>query len=122
MQKFHFLILAALVLSACSPAFASPTFAPTLAPPQPSVAATKPSVQTPASTGQMPASEAEVPRISVTDAKAALDGGQAIIVDVRSKPAYEASHIKGARYIGDLEDSQLNLTVPKDQWIIPYCT
>ena len=44
----------------------------------------------------LPASEANVPRISAADAKAAIDRGEAIIVDVRSVEAFTIEHIAGA--------------------------
>ena len=124
MTRFKILLLNVtliLVLSACSPSLASPTIASTLLPTQQPTAEAK-TITVPAPTQMLPASDADVPRVSVTDAKAAFDKGQAIIIDVRTKAAYEASHIKGALYLGDLEDSQMNLTVPKNQWIITYCT
>lgn len=111
-----------LILSACSPVLTSPIITATLTPTQQPVSATETLVPAPVATVQLPASDADVPRVSVAEAKAALEAGKAIIVDVRLKAAYEASHIKGALYIGDIEDSQSNLTVPKTQWIITYCT
>jgi hypothetical protein len=78
----------------------------------------------PEAPGTIPLSEAGVPRISVEDAKAALDSGQAIIVDVRSKDAYAAGHVEGAINIplGYFETDIANVPLGKDQWIITYCT
>ncbi len=72
----------------------------------------------------IPQTEDAVPRISVEDAKAALDSGQAVIVDVRSAEAYAASHAQGAISIplDEFENNIGNLTLEKDQWIITYCT
>lgn len=70
-------------------------------------------------------SEDEVPRISVRDAKAALDSGAAVIVDVRSAESFAASRIAGAISIPlqNFEGSGIqNLSLEKDQWIITYCT
>ncbi len=125
MSRSKLLVIAStlvLIISACSPALISPTVTSTLAPTPKLIVATETSISVSAPTVQLPASEADVPRVSVADAKAALDSGKAIIVDVRLKAAYDASHIKGALYIGDIEDSQSNLTIPKTQWIITYCT
>jgi 3-mercaptopyruvate sulfurtransferase SseA len=74
--------------------------------------------------GSIPQSEAAVPRVTVEEAKAALDSGAAIIVDVRSQSAYDASHIAGALFIplGEFETDIENIDLPKDQWIITYCT
>jgi hypothetical protein len=74
--------------------------------------------------GTVPLSEAGVPRITVEDAKAAVDAGEAIIVDVRSPDAYEFEHVEGAINIplGYFETDIANIPLEKDQWIITYCT
>ena len=89
------------------------------APPTPVVAPVF--TQTPAN---LPLTEAEVPRVSVQEAKAAFDSGAAVIVDVRSAEAYEASHVAGAMNIqlGEIETNPTGLNLDKDQWIITYCT
>lgn len=75
-------------------------------------------------TGELPLTEADVPRVTVQDAKAALDRGEAIIVDVRGADAYRVSHVAGAINIqlGEFETNPLGLNLDKDQWIITYCT
>ena len=73
----------------------------------------------------IPQTEAEVPRVTVEEAKVALDSGAAVIVDVRtSQTAYEASHIAGALFIplDEFENNIASLDLPKDEWIITYCT
>ena len=72
----------------------------------------------------LPQTEADVPRVTVEEAKAALDSGAALIVDVRSAEAYDASHIPGAINIllGEFETNPTGLQLDKDQWIITYCT
>ena len=64
----------------------------------------------------------EIPRISVQDAKAAYDIGNAVFVDVRDPESYAQSHIKGALSIPlqDLPDRIKELD--PNAWIIPYCT
>jgi hypothetical protein len=71
-----------------------------------------------------PLTEAEVPRVSLEDAKAAFDDGEAVIVDVRSREAYAAGHIPGAINIqlGEFETAPSTIDLPKDAWIITYCT
>jgi hypothetical protein len=74
--------------------------------------------------GGIPQTEDAVPRVTVEQAKAAVDAGAAVIVDVRSQEAYETSHIAGALFI-PLEDFENNITsldLGKEQWIITYCT
>ena len=64
----------------------------------------------------------EISRVSLDDAKTALDGGTAIIVDVRSAEAYQASHIAGAVNIPFAEFETRLGELDKTQWIITYCT
>lgn len=76
------------------------------------------------SQGDLPQTEAAVPRVTVEEAKVALDSGAAVIVDVRSQSAYDTSHIAGALFIplGAFETDIANLDLDKEQWIITYCT
>jgi 3-mercaptopyruvate sulfurtransferase SseA len=64
----------------------------------------------------------EIQRVSLEDAKAALDANTAVFVDVRGDSLYTASHIPGALSIPltDLEN-HLDELNPAD-WIITYCT
>jgi len=108
---FSILVLAALACNASLPQAVEPTVIPTQS-----------LAQNPNS--NIPQTEADVPRIKVEDAKAALDSGQAILLDVRSVDSYKAGHAVGARSI-PLENFENNiggLSLEKDQWIITYCT
>jgi 3-mercaptopyruvate sulfurtransferase SseA len=80
-------------------------------------------VSTPAA-GNLPLTEADVPRVSVEEAKTALDSGTAIVVDVRPPEAFETSHVAGAVNIPllEIERNLTGLTLDKEQWIITYCT
>jgi 3-mercaptopyruvate sulfurtransferase SseA len=74
--------------------------------------------------GWLPQTDSEVPRVSIQDTLAAIENGEAVIVDVRSAAAYEDTHIAGAISI-PLDVIQTNpesLGLDKDQWIITYCT
>ena len=110
MLRKTFLLLTLLVLfaSACEapptqPA-PTPTAAPTLIP--------------------LPATEAEVLRVTVEEAKAALESGTAVVVDVRSAGAFELSHVAGALNVplAEIETNPTGLNLGRDQWIITYCT
>ena len=109
-KRFALLTIALLILLAACQAQATPapTPKPTLTPPP----------------ARLPATEAEVRRTSVQDAKAALDSGSAILLDVRSPAAFEASHAAGALSIplADIEANPTGLDLDQDQWIITYCT
>ena len=64
----------------------------------------------------------EIARVSIDEAKAALDSGSAVFVDVRSAEAYQASHISGAVNIPSEELETRLSELDKAQWIITYCT
>ena len=66
-------------------------------------------------------SAASVPRISLQAAKASLDAGTAILVDVRTAAAYQQSHAVGAISIPSNEVDQRYKELPADKQIILYC-
>lgn len=65
---------------------------------------------------------ATAPRISVADAKKALDAGTAVLVDVRSAAAYQQEHAKGAISLPGFEIQARLKELPKNKQIITYCT
>jgi rhodanese-related sulfurtransferase len=79
---------------------------------------------TPPQKSSLPLNEASVPRVEVEVAKAAIDTGAAVVVDVRGQQAYDTSHIPGAINIqlGEFETNIAGIKLDKDQWIITYCT
>ena len=112
-RTFFITLIAISVISACS-GQATPT------PSLPEIS--EPVLTEP--TARLPLTEADVPRVTVEDAKAALDRGEAIIVDVRSADAYRASHAAGAVHVelGEFEVNPTAVPLNQDQWIITYCT
>ena len=72
----------------------------------------------------LPQTDAEVSRVPADQAKAALDSGDAVIVDVRGADAYARSHIKGALEVSlsAIQTDPANLPLDKNKWIITYCT
>ena len=64
----------------------------------------------------------DMERISLADARAAFELGNAVFVDVRSREAYDRGHVPGTLSIplGELEANLHQLS--KDQWILIYCT
>jgi hypothetical protein len=120
-RKSLFIFLAVVVLSFASSACTAvpPQIEPTQAP--------LPTVIVEPTTGVqpgLPQTEADVPRVSVQDAKAAVDSGAAVIVDVRSVEAYVISHIAGAISVplANVEQNPAGVYKNKEQWIITYCT
>jgi 3-mercaptopyruvate sulfurtransferase SseA len=106
-------VLTWLIIS-CSPATQEPVVVPTVV-----SEATSESSQT-----GIPQTEADVPRVSVEDAVAAIQSGKAVVVDVRSAQAYQASHIPGALSIplAEIEANPTGVNLDKAKWIITYCT
>ena len=80
------------------------------------------SVAAPAASSHDEETYPEIPRVSLEDAKAALEAGTAVIVDVRSAEAYQASHIAGAINIPSEELTARLGELNPNQWIITYCT
>lgn len=72
----------------------------------------------------LPQTEDDVPRISVEEAKIAIDSGTAVLVDVRSAQAYSERHAQDAISIPlDIFEENINsVSLEKADWIITYCT
>src|SRR5688500_4542987 len=62
-----------------------------------------------------------VRRISVADAKKAIEQGEAVMVDVRPKMQYDQSHIKGSLSVPKNELPGRLSELPKDKLIFFYC-
>lgn len=79
-------------------------------------------VAQPQTTPQASADPAAARRISGEEARQAVAKGEAVLVDVRAKQAYDASHAKGAVSLplSDLPSRAGEL--PKDKLVITYCT
>ena len=63
-----------------------------------------------------------VPRISVEDAYAAVQSGEAILVDTRLADQFTASHAVGAISVPVDQAETLIPTLDPDAWYITYCT
>jgi hypothetical protein len=69
-----------------------------------------------------PAFAPEIVRVELEEARLAVEGGEAIFIDVRSQDAFASGHIPGAVSVPlDEIQNQLSSLNP-DQWYIPYCT
>jgi hypothetical protein len=64
----------------------------------------------------------DIQRVSPGDAKAALDIGNAVFLDVRAEEYYQQTHIPGALSIPEDQLPQRLDELQKSDWIIPYCT
>ena len=81
-----------------------------------------PPSQAPDSGGHEEESYPEIERVSLEDAKAALDAGTAIFVDVRGDQAYAAAHVAGSVSLPLTEIESRIDDLDPNQWIITYCT
>ena len=70
----------------------------------------------------VPATPAEAHRITAEELKALAEKGQAVIVDVRAKEAWDAGHIEGAVHIPLAELSSRLKDLPKNKHVVAYCT
>jgi hypothetical protein len=61
-------------------------------------------------------------RITAAEAREALAKGEAVLVDVRSKEAYDAEHAQGAILIPVNQIADRAAELPKDKLVITYCT
>ena len=72
---------------------------------------------------QQPANPAaEARRITVAELKQKLDAGEAVVYDTRPKTAYDQEHIKGALSMPAGEVAERTGELPKDKFIVFYCT
>lgn len=102
------------------------TRTPTPGPVTPKPTATLVPLITPSAVvGQTPAaaaaSAASIPRISLQAAKASLDSGAAVLVDVRTAAAYQQKHAAGAISMPSNEVANRYKELPTDKQIILYC-
>jgi hypothetical protein len=84
----------------------------------PEAAASQPAASAPASEVPFP----DVPRIGLTEAKARIDAGQALVLDVRGADDFKVEHIPGALSIPLAELEGRLSELPKNAEIITYCT
>ncbi|MCM2254922.1 MAG: rhodanese-like domain-containing protein [Vicinamibacteria bacterium] len=69
-----------------------------------------------------PAFAAEPARMTAEELKPLVDSGQAVLLDVRSAPAFQSEHAEGARHIPLDEVGKRLGELPKDKLIAAYCT
>lgn len=62
-----------------------------------------------------------VRRVSIADARRAVESGEAVFIDVRSKAEYDRGHIKGALSFPKSEVQTRFGELPKNKLIIAYC-
>jgi hypothetical protein len=112
-----FIVITLLILPAlaCNALTSNPTISPTYVIVEPTFPPTQ---------SNLPSTDADVPRVSLEEALVAHDSGAAVFVDVRSRQAFDAGHIPGATNIplSEFETNLAAIQLPKDQWIITYCT
>ncbi len=64
----------------------------------------------------------DIARVSVKDARAALEIGNALFIDVRGEQYYAQAHIPGALSIPEETIAERLDELNSAEWIITYCT
>jgi len=62
-----------------------------------------------------------VRRVTIAEARAAAERGNAVIFDVRNQQSYDVSHVKGSKLVPYDAVAQHLSEFPKDKLIITYC-
>ena len=62
-----------------------------------------------------------VRRVTTDEARALVERGEAVVVDVRAQAQYDQGHIKGAVCVPRTEIDKRLAQLPKDKLIIFYC-
>jgi 3-mercaptopyruvate sulfurtransferase SseA len=70
----------------------------------------------------VPATAAEAPRMEAAEVRRLVERGEAVLVDVRSREAWDSGHAEGALHIPLTELGARLKELPKDKLIAAYCT
>jgi predicted sulfurtransferase len=70
----------------------------------------------------VPTTAEQAPRIEAPEAKRLVDKGEAVLLDVRGKEAWDGGHAEGALHIPLNDLAQRLKELPKDKLIAAYCT
>jgi predicted sulfurtransferase len=70
----------------------------------------------------VPTTAEQAPRIEGAEAKRLVEKGEAVLVDVRGKEAWDGGHAEGALHIPLNDLPQRLKELPKDKLIAAYCT
>lgn len=66
--------------------------------------------------------EDAIRRVTVQELKAALDKGEALVLDVRNEESYQAGHIKPSKLMLESDIDKRFQELPKDKLIVTYCS
>lgn len=70
----------------------------------------------------VPATADQAPRIEGAEVKRLVEKGEALVLDVRGKDAWDAGHAEAAVHIPLAQLAQRMNELPKDKLIAAYCT
>ena len=87
----------------------------------PAVAPTPVAATTPTATPTATPNDG-VRRITAAELQAAVEKGEAVVVDVRNQATYQRGHIKGARLIPAEQIASRAGELPRDKTIVTYCS
>jgi 3-mercaptopyruvate sulfurtransferase SseA len=63
-----------------------------------------------------------VRRVTTTELAELMKQGKVIVLDVRTKDAYERGHIRGAKSLPINEVGERGKELPRDKMIVTYCS
>jgi hypothetical protein len=112
MSRKGWALAGGVLLAVAAPAFAAPQGS------KPAPSLTLPA----AAPAAPPATQETARRISATEARQALAKGTAVLVDVRSKEAFDARHAQGALSVPLSDLGSRAGDLPKNKLVITYCT
>jgi 3-mercaptopyruvate sulfurtransferase SseA len=69
----------------------------------------------------LPLGSDNIPRITVAQAKQAMENGEAFFIDTRGADAYQREHIRGAINMPMSEAADRAKELPKNKLLIAYC-
>ena len=61
-------------------------------------------------------------RVTVAELKDLLDKNEAVVIDVRNEASYNAGHIRGAKLIPEAEVINRTNELPRNKFIVTYCS
>jgi rhodanese-related sulfurtransferase len=69
-----------------------------------------------------PTTPEQAPRVEAADVKRLVEKGEAVLVDVRGKDAWDAGHAAGAIHVPEAQVLSRLKDLPKEKLIAFYCT
>ena len=63
-----------------------------------------------------------VRRVTPSDLQAMINRNEAVVIDVRTEDAFNTAHVRGAKFIPEVDVAKRSDELPKDKLIVTYCS